>query len=319
MWTRWDGWNLAEARAGLKWSDGMGVSRLSRAFLTGASLLALLGLSLAGCGQRSVGGGASPTATRPPTTCAQVQGFASAAVFSLPSTPFPLGTVARPPIISGGGPGQYSIKTYQACAPNSDINLDVTTGKGPAPFTTLMPIFDWEKWNTFPEGGDAQVACPGVCYTFNVDNASKDLFLGAPGFLSLENVTALGHGLVTFTLREAPPLAMPACDSGFDASDDSVFGHHPEYQTYYDAASGVQYPPLTRAAGNSAPAVIGETLCSAGTAATVKVFMDRQFSSHGYTSVACGSNDCWKNATTTVTMIFTSATQWDISVPRPQL
>jgi len=296
----------------------MRVSRLSRAFLTVVTLLAMLGLPLAGCGQRSVWRGASLTTATSPTTCAQVQGFASAAVFSLPSTPFPLGTVAQTPTTSGGGPGKYTIKTYQACAPHSDTNLDITTGKGPAPFTTLMPIFDWEKWNTFPEGGAAQEPCLGVCYTFNVDNASKALFWGPPGFLALENVTALGHGLVTFTLREAAPLAMPVCDSSFDASDKSVFGHYPEYQTYYDAAAGVQYPPLTRVTGHPASNGFGETLCSAGTVATIKAFMDQQFSSHGYTAVACGPNDCWKMATTTVTMHFTSPTRWTIGVLRPQ-
>jgi hypothetical protein len=61
-------------------------------------------------------------------------------------------------------------------------------------------------------------------------------------------------------------------------------------------------------------------LCSAGTTATVKAFMDSQLSAHGYTSVACSGfgNDCWKNDSATVMMNITSATDWTLGIPRPQ-
>jgi hypothetical protein len=43
--------------------------------------------------------------------------------------------------------------------------------------------------------------------------------------------------------------------------------------------------------------------------------MDNQFSTHGYSSVTC-SGDCWKNATTTVTIQLSDPTDWLISMPR---
>jgi hypothetical protein len=106
----------------------------------------------------------------------------------------------------------------------------------------------------------------------------------------------------------------------FNTSDMATYGHQPEYTLYYDEGAGIQWPPMTRLVGNSAPDVIGQDLCSAGTAASVKAFMDHQFSAAGYTSVTCtlNGNDCWKSGATTVTMNITSAGDWMLAVPRPQ-
>jgi hypothetical protein len=297
----------------------MRVSRLSSAFLIGVSLLALPGLSLAGCAQASAGSGAAatatiapnPTATTQPTTCAQVQGFASATALNLSAMEFPAGTVAQAPSISGAGAGQYTEKTYLACAPNTDTNLTVSTGKGPEPFTTLVLFYGWAPWSRFPASGDAQVACPGTCFAFNAYDPSKGLFQAPPTFLAVDNVTSLGHGLVTFTLRLSMPP--PAPDCGYMQS-----GGLPPIAIWYDQSASIQFPPLTRSQGDDTMSTNGSVQCSAGTVASVKAFMDHQFSSHGYTSVTCASPDyyCWKNSATTVTMSFQSATQWYIFTPR---
>lgn len=309
----------------------MRVSHLSRASLSDVlrralrtsraplALLSLLCLTLAGCGQ---GGGPSPTAsvqptaTSKPTTCEEVKGIGAAQPLNLPAMQFPPGTVARPLSPDGGGPGQYTVASYLACSPNTDANLTMSTGKGPESFTSLLLLYAWAPWSSFPTNGDKQGPCMGTCFAYNGDIVSKGLFSPAPNFLQISPVASIGNGLQLFNLRVTTPPVAPTCDPGYDTLDDEVFGHHPEYQTYYDVVGGIQYPPLTRLVGDSSPGTIGESLCSAGTPASIKAFMDQQFSTHGYTATSCGANDCWQNSATTVTMSFPSATQWSMSTPR---
>lgn len=259
----------------------------------------------------------TPTATPLPTTCAQVKGFAGATALTLANMQLPTGAIAPAPAIGFGVAGQYTVKTYNVCVPNNTSDLIVSTGKGPEPLTHLLSFYGWATWTRFPTEGDAQQACAGSCFAFNVDDLSKALFSGAPRFLSVQNVTPMPHGLVTFTLKLAQ-ASDPTCASMFNSSDIAVYGHQPEYTLYYDMTAGIQLPPMTRLVGNSTPSTIGQDLCSAGTTTTIKAFMDHQFSSHGYTSVACSSygNDCWKNSATTVMMNITSASDWNLSTPR---
>lgn len=257
------------------------------------------------------------TATPQPTTCAQVQGFAGASALTLPNMQLPAGAIAPTPTTSFGGAGQYTIKAYTICVPKNTSDLIVSTGKGPEPLTHLLAFYGWAAWAQYPVGGAAVQACAGSCFAFNVDVLAKALFTGAPRFLSIEQVTPLANGLVTFTLKLAQ-AADPTCDSSFNTSDTAIYGHAPEYTLFYDSSAGIQWPPMTRLVGDSAPDTVGQDLCSAGTAASVKAFMDSQFSSHGYTSVTCtmNGNDCWKNGATTVTMNITSASDWTLSTPR---
>lgn len=60
----------------------------------------------------------------------------------------------------------------------------------------------------------------------------------------------------------------------------------------------------------------GFVLCSAGTVASVKAFMDQQFAAAGYVSDPCQAYDCWKKGSLVVSMQLTSATQWSIFTPR---
>jgi hypothetical protein len=291
-----------------------------------------LAMGLAGCGGAggTPGGGttnaptATATATPQPTTCAQVQGFGGASSLTLPNMELPTGAVAAAPTTSFGGAGQYTIKTYTVCVPKNTSDLIVSTGKGPEPLTHLLAFYGWATWTweTLSVTGDGHEACADSCFAFNVDNAAKGLFSGAPRFLSLDQVTPLANGLVTFTLKLAQ-AADPACSSMFNTSDMAMYGHAPEYTLYYDfggpgASIQMEWPPMTRLVGDSAPDVVGQDLCSAGTAASVKAFMDSQFAAHGFTSVACtmNGNDCWKNGATTVTMNITSASDWTLSTPR---
>lgn len=315
----------------------LGARTLTRVIGERLALAGLLGcLALAGCAASSGGttggttGGGTNTTTAPTatatlaptpqaTTCTKVQGFSGATSLSLPNMELPAGAIAPAPTTSFGGAGQYTVKTYTVCVPNNTGELIVSTGKGPEPLTHLLSFYGWAEWNHFPAGGDAQQSCAQACFAFNMDDLSKALFTGAPRFLSVEQITPLPHNLVTFTLKLAQASA-PTCPSMFDTSDTATYGHAPEYTLYYDLATGIQWPPMTRLVGNSAPDIIGQDLCSAGTTASVKAFMDHQFSSNGYTSVACTGfgNDCWKSGSTTVMMNITSASDWTLGTPRPQ-
>jgi hypothetical protein len=289
-------------------------SRRAYALVTGVVPLLVIGALLAGCGESSVSA-ASATATTRSATCAQAQGFANAPVLTLPTVTLPTGTVAQAPVASGGGPGQYSVATYLACAPETDANLTVTTSNGTQSFATLLQGSGWAPWDLFPVNGDAQATCPEKCFALNADlsarEAGKGLFVGVPRFLSLERVTPLGDGIVTFTLRVTAPPAAPDCNF-------SAPGGAPEVATWYDQSAGIQFPPLTYATGDDTMSTEGFMLCSAGTAATVKAFMDHQFSANGYTSAMCPSpdDDCWTSGATSVTMSIGSATQWYIYAPR---
>jgi len=286
------------------------VARLNCALAPAVFLLALIGLALAGCGQSGATAPATtPTATTPPTSCAQAPGFATAAALNLPAMEFPAGTVAQSPTVTGGGSGQYTVKTYLACAPNTDTNLTVSTGKGPEPFTKLVLFYGWAPWSKFPAGGDAQAPCPGTCFAFNAYDPPKGLFQAPPNFLALDSVTSLGYGLVTFTLRLTTPPAAPTCEY-------MQSGGLPPITTWYDQSAGIQFPPLTRSLPDDTMSTTGSVQCSAGSVASVKAFMDQQFATNGYASDPCQAYDCWRKGSLVVSMQLTSATQWFIFTPR---
>ncbi|HEX9036006.1 MAG TPA: hypothetical protein VF808_03360 [Ktedonobacterales bacterium] len=286
--------------------------RATRALLMGMiGALAVALAALGGCA--AIGGGATHNAAPPATsitTCSQVQGFAGAPALSLPHLQFPAGTVAQPPQASGGGNGQYRVNAYLACAPDTDTNLTVRTGKGPEPFLKLAQFYGWAPWNHFPAGGGAQAACSGSCLAFNAEDPSKGWFLGTPGFLALSDVVEVGKGVVTFNLRVTAPPPRPDCawlPSG---------GPAPQYSIWYDQAAGIQYPPDTISSPDDTMSTTGSVQCSPGTLAAVKEFMDHQLAAAGYTSDPCQAYDCWKKGAVVVSLQLTSAAQWFIFIPR---
>jgi hypothetical protein len=182
-----------------------------------ATLAALLTLTaaLTACAVTTTGGGgSSPTATAAPTnttvatTCAQVSGFSGATPVNIANTEFPKDTVVTAPTTTGGGPGQFTVKEYYGCAPNTDTNLTVQTGKGPEPFMHLQEFYGWAPSSTFPNDGEVQTACAAnSCLDFGQEHSR---------FLSVTNATALPNSLVTFRLRvinaPLPPLTLAAPD-----------------------------------------------------------------------------------------------------------
>lgn len=312
---------------------------------------ALAMLLTSACSVTTVGGGTSPTttaapptATVAPTTCAQVQGFASASPASAVASfnyGLPNNTVQTAPQTSAGGAGQYKLYDIDLCAPNTTTALPV--GANQHPLVTALGFYGWGMMGAFPTGGDALKDCanPDVCYGFSVEIKNNvKYFQQPPQFLALQNVQSRGNGLVTFHLRLAAPPAAPNCayDANFDSLDQALFGAHPVYQLYLgtpphtanDAFSGAQIPPVTRVYSEGATGHIFYHLCSAGNPASVNAFMFSQLTANGWTGCSgqpapTAAGGCFSYSLTAscgaakieITIGVTDAAQWGFGYGKP--
>jgi hypothetical protein len=281
--------------------------RRLRATLATVAALATLTAALAACAATSTGG-SSPTATAAPSntpvakTCANVPGFASATPVNIANTQFPTGAVVTAPTTIGGGPGQFTVKEYQGCAPNTDVNLTVQTGKGPQPFMHLQEFYGWAPSATFPNDGEIQTACAtNSCLDFGQEHAR---------FLSVTNATALPNSLVTFQLRVTTAPAAPSCGSNFTNSP--LKGYR--LTTSFDAP----LPPLTLGVPDDASGGLsGEDLCSPGTATSVAGFMTKALTAAGWTKGASAkcffSAQCWTKGSDAISWQVTDPKDWMVA------
>lgn len=288
--------------------------RTHLARILGALVLSTL-LALAGCGgsATATGGSPTPTATLAPTstpapitTCAQLPGFAGAAALAVPQTEFPTGTVSKPVVTSGGGAGQFTINEYDGCTPNNTTDLIVSSGKGPEPFAHLVLFYGWGTGSTFPGDGQVQHDCAGAPCFYQDDQH----------YLSLDQVTDHGNGVITFRLREALPPPAPSCDP-------SVFTSA-QYQTFEDQGNGVHIPlpPMSRVGmGQGAAGSTYIPVCSAGTPASVQAFLNVALPAYGWSANPSVANS-WTKSAGGLTYSFdvqplTSAQNWTLRIHRP--
>lgn len=281
-------------------------------------LPALLGvLALAGCGGSvTASGSGTPTATAlatatatpaPITTCAQLPGFAGAAALAVPQTESPAGTVSKPVVTSGGGPGQFTIDEYDGCTPNNTTDLVVSSGKGPEPFAHLVLFYGWGTGSTFPGDGQVQQDCGGGATCFYQDDQH---------YLSLDQVADHGHGVITFRLREALPPTAPSCDPSVFASA--------QYLTFEDEGNGVRIPlpPMSRVGrGDGAAGSLYLPVCSAGTATSVQAFLAAALPASGWSANPSVANG-WTKSAGGLTYSFevqpvTSAQNWTLRTHHP--
>ena len=185
-----------------------------------------------------------------------------------PTPSSPTNTVVTAPTSTGGGPGQFTVKEYYGCAPNTDVSLTVQTGKGPEPFMHLQEFYGWAPSATFPNDGEVQTACAAnSCLDFGQEHSR---------FLSVTNATALPNSLVTFRLRVTTAPAAPSCDSNFTNS--------PLKGYQLTAAFNAPLPPLTLGAPDDASGGLrGEDLCGPGTVASITAFMNKALPAAGWT------------------------------------
>ena len=244
---------------------------------------------------------APPTATTTPTSCSQLPGLSGATALTLFGLTYPPGAVAAAPHNSAGGPGQFTIGVYSACAPNTDATLTFPTGKGPTPFSKVLLFSGWAPSKTFPADGQFQSSCASECF---VNGDGTD-------YLALASITPVVNGLVTFQLIVATPPTAPACDP-------SHFGNT-TYVTSIQGPNGttIYLPPLTRVSTDMGGGYAGGVVtsyCSAGSGASVNAFLQATLPTGGWTSAGPSS---WKtsNGTETWTMDITvnTPTMWTIN------
>jgi hypothetical protein len=283
--------------------------RFLRAPLATLAALLTLASALTACAMTSTGGGgASPTATVAPTTtdaatnCAQVSGFSGATPVNIANTEFPKDTVVTAPTTTGGGPGQFMVKEYYGCAPNTDTSLTVQSGKGPKPFMHLQEFYGWAPSSTFPNDGEIQSACAAnSCLDFGQEHSR---------FLSVTNASALPDNLVTFRLRVTTAPAAPSCDSNFTNS--------PLKGYQLTAAFNTPLPPLTLGVPDDASGgVRGEDLCGPGTVASITAFMNKALPAAGWTkgssSQCIFSAQCWTKGSDAISWQVTDPKSWIVA------
>jgi hypothetical protein len=288
----------------------LSLTRLRAPLATVAALLTLTA-ALAACAVTSTGG-SSPTATAAPTntpvatTCAQVAGFSGATPVNIPDTEFPNDTIVTAPTTTGGGAGQFTVKEYMGCAPNTDTSLTVQSGKGPKPFFDLQQFYGWAPSTTFPVDGEVQTACAAnSCLDFGEEHSR---------FLSVTNAIALPNNLVTFHLRVTTAPAAPSCDSNF--ANSPLTGY--QLTSFFNAP----LPPLTRAVpDNASGGLRGMDLCGPGTITSISGFMTRALSEAGWTkgssSQCIFSAQCWTKGSDAISWQVTDPKSWNVAYRQP--
>jgi hypothetical protein len=160
------------------------------------------------------------------------------------------------------GMGLYAIAEFDVCAPATDpqtVESYYTKQLGAAGWTTSM---------RYPFDGGYLAVC-GDPYCWFKDTA--------PRYVSLEQVTARGNGVVTYHVRLATPPPAPNCPApAFQG---------PPYQSYFPTTTttDLPLPPLTEfGALTKTGALASEALCSAGTASSVDSFLQSELSMLGW-------------------------------------
>ncbi|MGE5334933.1 MAG: hypothetical protein ACM3N4_09565 [Nitrososphaerota archaeon] len=292
-------------------------------------ILALLVVSVAGCagGASANGttgtsgtGNATPTTasatsaptsapTTAPTTCSQVPGFAQAG--PLPHAGAVLGSIPFPDPsnslytslnqVAGGGPGLYLVELMQVCTPNTTVSTIHSH------FASQVGGYGWTQSSTYPYDGGYQAPC-GDPYCWSRTPQG-------PSFLSLEKVTAVGNGLVTYGIRIAAPPSTPDCSNIVPG------GGTPKLEFFWSQQSSVPVPPLSvegmydghQVGGKT---VLSQTMCSPGTAASVKTFMSSELAKHGFTATSqslCGTTGWVVKNNLAIAWTVNSATNWSLS------
>jgi hypothetical protein len=285
------------------------LARLRTPLATVAALLTLTAV-LAACAVTS-GDASTPAATAEPTyppvakTCAEVPGFADATPVNIASTEFPKDTIVVAQT-SAGGPGRFTVKEYEGCAPNTDTSLTVQTAKGPKAFFDLQQFYGWSPSPTFPADGQYQAMCgANSCLDFGQEHTH---------FLDIGKITTLPNSLVRFHLSVTVPPDAPVCGSNFTNSP--IKGY--QLTTFFNAP----LPPLTRAVPDDASGGLrGEDLCSAGTVATITSFLNRALPYTGWTKLSdpkcVFSEQCWTKGGNAISWQVTDPKDWMIAYRQP--
>lgn len=291
-----------------------------------AILLAMLATSVAGCATtinstersnpnitiastQAPGSTATSATASKPTTCSQVSGFAQAgppphAGAVLGSIPFPdpsnsLYTSLNQ--VAGGGPGLYLVEYMQVCTPNT------TASAVRSHFASQAPNTGWTQSSTYPYDGGYQASC-GDPYCWSRTPQ-------APSFLSLEKVTDVGNGLVTYGIRIAAPPSNPDCSNIVPGGGSGTL------EFFWSQQPSVPVPPLSVEGmydGHqvSGKTVLSQSMCSPGTVTSVKTFMSKELTKLGFVATSqswCGSTGWVVKNNLAISWNVSSPTNWSLS------
>jgi len=242
-------------------------------------------------------------ATSAPTTCNQVPGFAQAgpppqAGALLGSIPFPGNSVFTSLVhVEGGTAGLYEVQLMHVCSANTSV------GAIHSQFATQAPGNGWTQSSTYPYDGGYQAACGDPYCWSRVPSL--------PNFLSLEKVTAVGNGLVTYNIRLAIPPSVPDCSNIAPPG-----GGTPKPEFFWSQQANIPVPPLSsEGLGDGhdvgGKGVFSQFMCSPGTATSVKSFMSTELGKLGFT--ATNQSEC---GTTGWVVKGNLAISWNVSDPK---
>ncbi len=276
--------------------------------------LAVAALTVMACGNTSVASGVlissttmatTSTATATPTCAAALPGATPinlGAGFVYPIV-FPGSTVGTTATQTVSGPGLYSVYAFDACTPGTSVS-----GVS-AFFAAQLPALPhgWIATTTFPSDGGLMQPCTAGCW--------YDPKGGPFYYLTFDNLTDQGGGVVTYHGRYAVSPDFPSCNSNFTNSP--IHG----IQSFLPGTTPpLPLPPLTSVAPDDAMALRGYDLCSAGTTASVNAFMLKELPATGWTKVASDArcfytDECWTNSGTAISWNVSNAdnTNWHIA------
>lgn len=275
----------------------------SSRFWTPASSAGLVALSLtlilmlAGCGAATAGAETdAATATVAPTLtptpqppCAQFVTGAKPfqSVNGVSGLQLPTGAYIGPATTGGGGTGQYTVTSYTICFQGTEANIDggQLTPSGTATSTIGYLVHGgWVLNNLFPDPGS--FAYLDFCSTQHVCVNSSGS--GSPfRFVGFNQYSNQAGGYTIFQLQVAT-IAAPSC-----SSDPQYYSGTPKYTLYEDGSSAssssptyhFQMPPATRVSTFKGGGTAGSTyeyFCSAGTQASIVVFLKQSMQNSGY-------------------------------------
>lgn len=264
-------------------------------------LALVLALTLAGCATTANSGGsatptpspvptATPTPTPQPPCLALVPGSALGhAVSGVSGVQLPAGTYIGAAATSGGGTGQYTVKTYTLCFQGNESAIDggiLTPSATPSSTIGYLVHAGWKLNNLFPDPTNFAYldGCSNAHICLN-DGGTPSPFT----FVGFDGYASHGGGYTTFALHVAT-IAAPTC-----LNDPQYYSGMPKYTLFQDGNSltpsgnavyHFQMPPGTRVSTFLGGGTAGSSYvyyCGAGTPATVVAFLAQAMGNVGYT------------------------------------
>src|SRR5262249_18703048 len=186
-----------------------------------------------------------------------------------------LGWAGGPPPVKalGGADGQFPLSDATLCSETSGAARIRT-------FFSALTDSGWLHSDYFPADAEAESPCPDqFCWARDTR------------YVKLDQVTDKGGGVVTYHLRLATPPPASDCSAGYNGTPFPPGYYYflfsqPAYPGITDGFDHIALPPLTQLALDHAAGNTYAALCSAGSSAMVKAFLDKHLRAVGWASLS---------------------------------